>query len=112
MWPFKKRPVQLKVIEREPTHLTLSEWMGDATLVGMAQKVHASTEFKLMMQLLRNESPAFFYMKQGGIEDRAIMQARIEGYNLAINNLFAMRTIQKKAEMPAATFEPEEIIDQ
>lgn len=109
MWPFKKKPTQFKVIEREPSQLTLAEWMSDATLVGMAQKVHATTEFKLMLQVLRNESPAFWLLKNATIEDRAAMQARIEGYNLAIANLHGMKRLEKKAQMPVATFEPEEL---
>lgn len=84
--------------------------MGDRNLVGTAQKVLNSAEFKLMLVTLRNESPSSYVFSKGASrDDRAALQARTEGYQICINNLLAMGRLQERHPMPQPSFEPEEI---
>lgn len=93
LWPFKKRrPVQIQVIPRELVKLRLHEWQSDPGMCGAAGKVLTDPTALIMLQVLHNSSPAFWFLKEDcGLDSRALHQARIEGYNLAIANLEAMK---------------------
>lgn len=104
LWPFHRKPVpiSIRIVEREVTTLRLHEWQADARLCGEARKVMDSPHVRLMVQVLHNSSPAFWFLPQdAGAEIRALHQARIEGYNLAIANLDALGE-HKAAPTPLA----------
>lgn len=111
MWPFKPKQVALQVIitEKTPSSLRLSEFMADKELVRSAEEILSTGTFKLMMQVCRNESPAMIaLMTDVPLETRALHQARIEGFNMALRNFEAMGEHQAIPEQLAATFEEEE----
>ena len=115
MWNWLKhlfrRPTEKRVafISREPFTVTLSEWRADSVLVNSAQKILADQTIRIMIQVLHNSSPAWEVMPIGSIEERAIKQAQIEGYTMALANLTALAEFEKMEGLPEPTFEPEDM---
>lgn len=114
MWPFAKSPPPKRtvVIEHLPsTELRLSDWQASTELVVSAQKLKRDPAFRTMLDVLRNESPANFALPITGMtaDDRIAHASRIEGYNLALNNIDAMAHLNNTREPLEATFEPEPI---
>lgn len=111
MWPFKPKQValQVRITEKTPSQMRLSDFMADQELVRSAQEILANPTFKLMMQVCRNESPAFIAFRlDATLDSRALHQSKIEGYNMTLRNLEAMGEHKTIPEELAATFEPEE----
>ena len=78
-------------------------------LVSLADTMWKNEDFRLMLQVVQNESPSNFAILSGGLEERALHQSRIEGYNLALANLKALRVSADKIETLETTYEPEEL---
>jgi hypothetical protein len=108
-WPWKEKVVKVKVLPREATKLRLFEWQADQELTNQAARVLRDGTVQLMVAVLHNEHPAFVYSDVGSLEDRAILQARSEGYTLALANLEALGQFQKLKNTPESSFEPEEL---
>ena len=112
-WPFhKSKPVAVavRIISRQATKLRLSEWRADPSLCNQASKFMADPSFQLAVSVLHNEHPAFVVIDLGtSLQDRAVYQARCEGYTLALANLEALSVHQKLHDAPEAEFAPEEI---
>lgn len=108
-WPWSKHRVRVKVIERQATKLRLSEWQADQSLCNQGSKVLSDPAVQLMIAVLHNEHPAFVVSETESMELRAVMQARCEGYTMALANLEALGQFNKLAEIPEATFEPEQL---
>lgn len=114
MWPFKtSKPkqvrVEIRVLGRDISKLTLSDWRSDEKLVSGAGAALSGDFVKLMMEVLRNEHPAFQVMHpQYSLEARALQQARAEGYTLCLSNLEAMGRKAANVVQLEPTFEPEE----
>lgn len=106
---FGKKQTRIEVVRRESTSLRIEEWRAQSELVKMANSVWLNSDFQLMMQVAQNECPGNFALLSGGLDDRAMHQARTEGYNLALANLKAMRVPVDRAQELEATYEPEEI---
>jgi len=109
MNPFKRKTsARVVLLSREPFKLTVSEWRADQNMSAIAQKVLTDQNFRLMIQVLYNSSPAWEVMINASTEQRAIQQARIEGYTMALANLEAM-AVHEKIHVPVeATWEPDE----
>lgn len=105
---FGKKKSRVEIVRRESTSLRLEEWRTQSELIALADKVWKNEDFRLMLQVVQNESPSNFAILSGTIEDRALQQARSEGYNLVIANLKAMRVPAEKMEHLESTYEPEE----
>lgn len=105
---FGKSKPRIEVIRRESTSLRLEEWRSQSELVAMADMVWRNPDFRLMLQIAQNESPANFAVLVGDMESRALHQARTEGYNLLMANLKAMRVPIDRTEQIETTYEPEE----
>ena len=110
MFSFFKRKHSVKValISREPFKLTLNEWRADETMANAAQKVLNGATVRLILQVLYNSSPAWEVLQGADIVTRAVQQARIEGYTMALANMEAMGIHQKIADPIEATWEPED----
>lgn len=111
MWPFTRpsREIRIQTVLIDPLKLRLAQWQGDRNLTNSAGKVMAEGTVKLMLQVLGNESPALWSMDVNtSLESRALQQARIEGYNMALKNLEAMAVHVAFTEAIEATFEPEQ----
>lgn len=110
LWPFKKQSVELKVITRPSSDLRLSDWQASAKLVGSAQQVLSGDFARLMVCVLQNESPANWVMHgEATVDQRAMQQARVEGYIMALTNLQALTKFQEPKKDLEPSFEPEEM---
>ena len=104
---FGKKPQRIEVVRKDSTQLRLNEWRAHGEMLKIADTLWKDADFQLVMQVIANESPANFALLTAGIEDRALHQARTEGYNLALANLRAMRVPSEKTEVLESTYEPE-----
>lgn len=99
---------QVKVIRRDVCKLTLAEFRSDPAMTSAAAATLRSDYAVLMVQVLKNEHPSNYIQLNADIPTRAMMQARAEGYTLAIANLEAMAVHQKPSPGLTATFEAED----
>lgn len=84
--------------------ITLSQWREKPELVVEAARVMADPHCRLMLEVLVNESPVNYHDSASNPER---VLGRIEGYNLALNNLAAMASAPGERVTLEATFEPE-----
>lgn len=110
MWPFTKRvSLNIQTVQRDPFKLRLTEWQSDQNMTNAAGKLLLDSTFQLMLQVNRNESPALMHLNMDApLEIRALHQARIEGYNMALANFEAMSVHKPLPAELVATFEEEE----
>lgn len=109
MWPFKKTILNVLTVHRDSTKLRLSEWQADENLTNSAGKVLVDPVFQMMVQVAKNESPSLMALTiDCPLETRALHQARIEGYNMALRNIDAMASHKPLPSELVATFEDEE----
>ena len=108
-WPWNRTSAKVVVLTREATKLRLHEWQADQELTNQAAMVLRDTRVQLMIAVLHNEHPAFIYSDVGSLEERAVLQARSEGYTMALANLEALGHFRKLKAAPDSTFEPEEL---
>lgn len=111
---FRPQPRKLLLIRRISSRLRMSEWKSERDLVRAARKFLSDPEFLALVDVLRNESPInWITVRPMTIEDRAVTQARIEGYQLCINNLESLGMFEKPSEKLEPTFEqPDELEEQ
>lgn len=111
MWPFKPQPTQLKlqVVGKPASKLRLDELRADPEMAKASSEILNNPMFQVMIQVNRNESPALMALTlDSTLETRALHQARIEGFNMALRNFEAMGEHQAIPETMTATFEEEE----
>jgi hypothetical protein len=112
-WLFEPLPPvekQIHIINVAKTHLRLEEVRTDQKLCGVFKKLQSTYEFEIMMSVLRNEHPVNLVADIGTtLQDRAVLQARSEGYTMALANIEAMAIYNKPTEMPEAEFAEEEL---
>jgi len=84
--------------------ITLMQWREKPELVQAAARVLADPHCRLMLEVLINESPVNYHDSASNAER---VLGRIEGYNLALNNLAAMASSPGERVTLEATFEPE-----
>ena len=104
---------KIQVVLRDRSQLTMREFRSQPDLVGRARNILDNPDLRLMLDVLRTESPANdVYSEQVPPEWRATVHARIEGYGLAIRNLEALGIFDAPAgEDPQPTYEkPEEMV--
>lgn len=109
---FWHRPTvtQVRVITRDRVKLRLHEWRSDPALTKAAGVILNNSDARLMLDVLNNEHPAHFVLAPGtSVDDRAVYQARCEGYTMALANLEAMAMHQEAQKELEPTFEREEI---
>lgn len=100
----------IEFIQLDPLQLRLVDWRKSGLLTTKAGMALKQQTIRAMIQVLKNETPANYAMAIAGTrtEDRAALQARIEGFHLAINMLESMDKPLTKQEPLVATFEPPE----
>lgn len=103
----KKRRIRVQVVRS--TGLRLADWQASAELIGAANRIFATQEFRMMLDVLRTESPANYGLPPTGVtsDDRVAHACKIEGYMMALNNLEAMCVPVKGETIVEATFQPE-----
>lgn len=93
---FKKRPpVKFIVIHRDVCRLTIDQWKTNKEYVLLAQKTLAEPNVRLLLDVLRNSSPANEVLMERDLGVRAIKQAQIEGYMMALNNLESLGVFEQ-----------------
>jgi hypothetical protein len=103
---FRKKPIQLQVVRRDEHKLRLADWQQDQQLCAMAAKLLNNSDFVLMLSVLKNEHPAHTALPYGvAMDDRVVLQARSEGYEICLANLEALGKSTLPVEMPEAAFE-------
>jgi len=103
-----KRQLKVMVTHRDPLKLRLHEWRADRALVSKGLQLINSPDFRLVLDVLRNEHPSNLMLPDGcSLDIRAVFQARGEGYTLALANLEALAKFEPVHEPLEATFEPE-----
>jgi hypothetical protein len=109
--PPKPRPDAMVPIRR-PFGMRVKEWRRREDLVGAARGMMASDQFQRMMSVLRNESPHnFSFSGNVDLATRAMYQARIEGWNKAIDMLESLGVPYEEPEHLLETYEPEEFTE-
>jgi hypothetical protein len=108
---FHRQHRKIVLIHRISSRLRMAEWKSSKDLVTSARKFLNNPEFMTLVDVLRNESPInWITVGPMTIEDRAVTQARIEGYQLALNNLESLGMFEVPKEEIQETFEqPEEL---
>lgn len=103
---FKKRPVRYEIIRRDVTRIKPDEWRTSETCLGIAQKFLRDPEFWLLLDCVRNEHPdKIFFLKEVPLEERALQQARIEGFMMCLNTLESLGTPMRQVDQLRATYE-------
>lgn len=95
---------------REQSELRLVDWRKNESLVSAAKTLAQQKTWKLQMDVLQTENPCHTVLALGmNPNDRVVQQARIEGYEMCLNNLAAFAKPLKLPERLMSTFEaPEE----
>lgn len=90
--------------------LLLSQWRGNDRLVAAAMQLERDTTYQMQLQVLKNVHPMLFHFADVNVrqEDRAAHQAKIEGYQLCLNNLASFSKKAVASQVPPVTFAPPE----
>jgi len=108
-WFRKKKPVTFR--SSKPLNITIAEWQSNKQLVEAMKKISEQPVWWAFTDMLRNSSPAVVFSFEMGATnvDRAAFQAKIEGYQLALNNIEAACAFPVPEISPSeSTFDPEE----
>lgn len=98
----------LKVQLVSSSTLTLEQWRKDLALVTAAKRLEQDGTYQLALAVLQNSHPRHIVFAPMGVNpnDRIVHQAKIEGYELCLNNLAALSTPFKISKPLEATFQP------
>lgn len=100
--PLKPIPVSI-------AEMRLEDWRKQEGLVTEAMKLWRNPTFVLGICVLQTEHPRNTVLALGiNPNDRIVQQARIEGYQMCLNNLEALAKPVKAKLQLEATFEPPE----
>lgn len=127
MWPFTKptkrhtplitplhpelddEPAYKPIAQRSASTLRLSDWRKEKELTAIANRVLSDPDVMLMLDILANENPSYMLLPLSATPDaRAALQARAEGYQMALTNLRALAKPLIEVAAPEATYEPVE----
>lgn len=90
--------------------LTLAKWLKEENLIASAATILKHPDMRAMLDVLRNEHPAIKGIALGTpIDQRAIFQARGEGYQLCLNNLMALGEKPTKKQEIQETYAEENV---
>jgi len=104
---FKKNPdPKIQIVTKSVDSLTLHEWRAIPGLVSEAMRIEALPGFSGMVAVLANECPHNY--TAGALDATAAIRqlGRIEGYQLALNNLALMAKPVAHRKQIEAVFEP------
>ena len=102
---MKKNTLRRRILN--PRDLRIEDWQANDNLVSKAAAVVSLPDFKLMLSVLRTESPSNYGLPQLGVsaEDRAAWQARTEGYHACLNNIEALAELKRQRTYIEPTYE-------
>jgi hypothetical protein len=94
---------------RRPFGMRVKEWRRRDELVGASKTLLQNEHFQRMLDVLKNEAPHnFSFAGNVDLATRAMYQARIEGWNKALDMLESLGTPYEEMEPLLETYEPEE----
>lgn len=94
------------IVKRDASRLSLAEWRADPNLVRAAKKILDSSDFRIMLDIVRNENPINqVFVGKVSMEDRGIHQAYCEGYSVALNTLERLAQATREIELGDPTWE-------
>lgn len=104
---MKNKPTVASKRILNPMELRLEDWQINESLVTKAAAVLKSDKMKLMLAVLRTESPSNYGLPELGVsaEDRAAYQSRTEGYHQCLNNLELLGELKKTRIRSEPTYE-------
>ncbi len=105
----KPKPPQERIvfIQRDVCHIAIDQWRQDKDLVKNAMKLLRDPLFLNLMDVTRGAHPLnIVNTDQIPLEERAIMQARGEGYTMALHNLESLGVYIAPFNQLEATYEP------
>lgn len=105
----RKTITKIKVIHS--TSVRLNDWRSSKELTTYAARLFATPEFQTLLGVLRNEGPSNFGLSGGTHDDHIAHAYRGEGYNLALNNLESLASLEERSAPLEATFAPEPPIE-
>lgn len=101
---------EIVVIPRQPNQILIAEWRATKDLVAKARAVLSDPDVRMMLDTVRNSAPLLSVTSEYlPSHVRSVMLGRIEGYEMAMNDLEALASYAEPKEMPEATFEPQEL---
>jgi len=105
---FGRKPAPIKVQLVSSSILTLEQWRKDPSLVMAAKRLESDSTYQMALAVLQNSHPCHTLFAPMGVNpnDRIVHQAKIEGYELALNNFAALSTSFKSLKSLEATFQP------
>lgn len=108
---FRRKPAQ-PTFSMNPSaapSMRLEDWRRQPQLVEDARKLFASPTWKLLSEVLRNESPVNYQPVNEGVNANSDLQTlgSIRGYHKALNNLEAFAQSSDESQLPEPTFEVE-----
>lgn len=107
---FQKKYTPRRVVgEISVFELNLEEWRKQPNLVDDARKLFETPTWKMIQQVLKNESPVNYQPINEGMNANKDLQTLgdIRGYHKALNNLEAFAKPSEESEPIEATFQPE-----
>ncbi len=119
IFTFWKRPTRSRRRAARPPAIppararlgvTLETWRKNETLVKDSEALLGGDLARAMLDVLALESPHNLHLSGADIPARALHQARIEGYNLCLNNLesFAVPHPESAGALESTFNKPEE----
>lgn len=103
---FRIRSAPPAPAPKDQTGYRLNEWRRNESMVLASKALAKNPTWRLQMECLREEHPCHIVLALGvSPNDRIAMQARSEGYTMALANLEAFATPLKLTERLQATFE-------
>lgn len=114
MFSFFRRPKQrVVVLNRDSSNITCDEYRSNGDLVTAARKVINDPDFRLMLDAVRNSHVGKYDLSDNAtIEQRAMVQAEAQGFNLAIRMLLKLAVPPEKPTELEPTWEPQDLTTQ
>lgn len=104
----RKQQPKIQVQLVPANDMRLSAWQKSEQLVSDSIKLANHPIYKAQIEILNNENPALLVLPLGtNVVDRAVLQGRIEGYQMCLNNMEAFTKQFKPPKQLRATFAPE-----
>lgn len=106
LYTSQKVETKIEVIRVESANLTLEQWRKTPSLITAAMKLCNDPTFKMMMDVMRNESLTNYVPRKEGENANADLQTlgKIRGYQLALNNLESFVTPLNQSKPLVASF--------
>lgn len=90
------------------TTMRAADWCASPECTAAASRLFATPEFRTIISILRNESPASYGLPMGASHDDQIAHSyKAAGYQLALNTLESLATHNRAHAPLEATFAPE-----